>query len=307
MTRRQFIYSSALAAGAAALTGCTTPRRRRVTANDKLNIGVIGAGGKGASDTDCCAGENIVALCDVDEKIATSRRKKYPNARFYQDFRKMLDQEKSLDAVIVSTPDHTHAVAAATAMRMGKHVYCQKPLTHSIYEARLLRKLAKQCKVATQMGNQGSAEDGLRRAVEIIQAGLIGPVRQVYVWTNRPIWPQGMDRPPGSDPVPASLDWDGWIGPAPLRPYKAEWPDKSATGDRPSVCVARLAGLRHRRARRHGVPHGQHAFPGTEAGISDGNRGCLLGHEQRELPAQIHHPLRISLPRPPFAGHPLVV
>jgi predicted dehydrogenase len=234
LTRRRFIYSSALAATAAAWTGCTLARPRRVSANDKLNIGVIGAGGKGASDTDCCASENIVALCDVDEKIVASRRRKYPSAKFYRDFRKMLDEEKTLDAVIVSTPDHFHAIAAATAMRMGKHVYCQKPLTHSIYEARLLRKLAKQYKISTQMGNQGSAEDGLRRAVEIVQAGLIGPVRQVYVWTNRPIWPQGMDRPPGSDPVPATLDWDQWIGPAPRRPYKAEWPDRPAGGGRRS-------------------------------------------------------------------------
>ncbi len=144
----------------------------------------------------------------------------------------MLDREKSLDAVIVATPDHTHAIVAGTAIRMGKHVYCQKPLTQTVYEARLLRKLAREHKVATQMGNQGSAEDGLRRAVEVIQAGLIGPVRQVYVWTNRPIWPQGMDRPAGSDPVPATLDWDGWIGPAPMRPYKAEWPAKLANGGR---------------------------------------------------------------------------
>ena len=232
LTRRQFICYSALAVGGTALAGCAVPRSRRLSANDKLNIGVIGAGGKGAGDTDCCAGENIVALCDVDETIAASRRRKYPNARFYKDFRQMLDREKTLDAVVVSTPDHVHAAAAAMAMRMGKHVYCQKPLTHSIYEARLLRKLAKQYQVSTQMGNQGSAEDGLRRAVEIVQAGLIGPVRQVYVWTNRPIWPQGMDRPSGADPVPATLDWDGWIGPAPMRPYKAEWPEKAASTGR---------------------------------------------------------------------------
>jgi hypothetical protein len=232
LSRRQFIYSSALAAGAAAFTSCASPQPRRLSANDKLNIGVVGTGGKGGSDTTCCAGENIIALCDVDEKTAAGPRKKYPNAKFYRDFRKMLEQEKSLDAVIVATPDHMHALVAATAMRMGKHVYCQKPLTQTIYEARLLRKLAKQYKVATQMGNQGSAEDGLRRAVEIIQAGLIGPVRQVYVWTNRPIWPQGMDRPAGSNPVPATLDWDGWIGPAPMRPFVAEWPDKASTGRR---------------------------------------------------------------------------
>ena len=232
ISRRQFLYYSALAAGGTALAGCTAPRPRSISANEKLNIGVIGSGGKGASDTDCCAGENIVALCDVDERTATSRRKKYPNAKFYKDFRKMLEQEKTLDAVIVSTPDHMHAMAAATAIRMGKHVYCQKPLTQTVYEARLLRKLAKQYKVATQMGNQGSAEDGLRRAVEVIQAGLIGPVRQVYVWTNRPIWPQGMDRPSGADPVPATLDWDGWIGPAAMRPYKAEWPSAQASSGR---------------------------------------------------------------------------
>jgi hypothetical protein len=136
-------------------------------------------------------------------------------------------EEKNLDAVVVATPDHLHASVAAIAMRMGKHVYCQKPLTQTVYEARLLRTLAKENKVATQMGNQGSAEDGLRRAVEVVQAGVIGAVRQVYVWTNRPIWPQGMDRPAGEDPVPASLDWDLWLGPAPMRPFKNSWPDGS--------------------------------------------------------------------------------
>jgi hypothetical protein len=232
MTRRQFLHASAFAAGATVLTGCVTRRPRRASANEKLNVGIIGAGGKGASDTDCCAGENIVALCDVDDKIAASRRRKYPHAKLYRDFRQMLDREKTLDAVVVSAPDHVHAVAAATAMRMGKHVYCQKPLTHSIYEARLLRKLARDFKVATQMGNQGSAEDGLRRAVEIVQAGLVGSVREVYVWTNRPIWPQGMGRPAGSDTVPPTLDWNAWVGPAPMRPYKAEWADKSSSGGR---------------------------------------------------------------------------
>ena len=283
ISRRQFLYYSALAVGGGALAGCTMPRPRRISANEKLNIGVIGTGGKGASDTDCCAGENIVALCDVDETTAASRRKKYPNAKFYKDFRQMLDGEKTLDAVIVATPDHTHAIAAATAIRLGKHVYCQKPLTQTVYEARLLRKLAKQYKVATQMGNQGSAEDGLRRAVEVIQAGLIGPVRQVYVWTNRPIWPQGMDRPPGSDPVPATLDWDGWIGPATDAPLQGrvarqagrQWPTP-AERDVPALCVARLAGLRHRRPRRHGLSHRQHALPRAQAGLPDGDRGHLV-------------------------------
>ena len=217
--RRQFIYTTAVA-GAAAFTGCATAQPRRISANEKLNIGVVGAGGKGSSDTDHCATENIVALCDVDTNTLRSRKEKYPKANTYQDWRVMLEKEKTLDAVIVATPDHMHAMVAATAMKMGKHVYCQKPLVQTVSEARLLRKLAKDQGVVTQMGNQGSAEDGLRRAVEVIQAGLIGSVREVHVWSNRPVWPQGMDRPAGSDPVPANLDWDLWLGPAKLRPYK---------------------------------------------------------------------------------------
>lgn len=220
-TRRQFLYTSALV-GAAALTGCATAAPRKLAANEKLNIGVVGAGGKGSSDTDHCASENIIALCDVDMSTLTKRKEKYPNARIYQDWREMLKKETTLDAVIVSTPDHQHALIAATAIRMGKHVYCQKPLVQTISEARLLRKLAKEFGVVTQMGNQGSAEDGLRRAVEVVQAGLIGPVREVYVWSNRPVWPQGMPRPEGSDPVPATLNWDLWLGPAPFRPFKKD-------------------------------------------------------------------------------------
>jgi hypothetical protein len=127
---------------------------------------------------------------------------------------------KGIDAVTVSTPDHTHAVIASLAIQQGKHIYCQKPLTQTIYEARYLRDLAEKTGVVTQMGNQGSAADGLRRAVECIQSGLIGPVREVHVWTNRPVWPQGMNRPDGVDQIPASLDWDNWIGPAPMRPFK---------------------------------------------------------------------------------------
>ena len=220
-TRRQFLYTTAIA-GAAAFSGYAATRPRRISANDKLNIGVVGAGGKGSSDTDHCAGENIVALCDVDTKTLESRKGKYPNAKTYQNWREMLEKEKSLDAVIVATPDHMHAMVAATAMRMGKHVYCQKPLVQTVYEARLLRKLAKENGVVTQMGNQGSAEDGLRRAVEVVQAGLIGSVREVHVWSNRPVWPQGMDRPAGSDPVPENLNWDLWLGPAKFRPFKKD-------------------------------------------------------------------------------------
>ena len=220
--RRQFLLASALAVGGVAITGCVTSRPRRLRVTDKLSIGIVGVSGKGGSDTDCCASENIVALCDVDEAAAVGPRKKHPGARFYTDFRRMLEREKSLDAVVVSTPDHVHAAVAALALRLGKHVYCQKPLTQTIYEARLLRELATKHRVATQMGNQGSAEDGLRRAVEVVQSGFIGPVRQIYVWSNRPIWPQGMDRPAGSDPVPTGLNWDLWLGPAPWRPFKLD-------------------------------------------------------------------------------------
>jgi predicted dehydrogenase len=232
VTRRQFIYYSALAAGGTALTGYARPRPRRVSPNDKLNIAGVGAGGKGAGDLRCCSDENIVALCDVSEASAAATRKKFPQARFYKDFRVMLEKEKSIDAVDIATPDHMHAAIAAMAIKMGKHVYCQKPLTHDVYEARTLRDLARKYKVATQMGNQGSASDGLRRAVEVVHSGLIGPVRQAYVWTNRPIWRQGMVRPEGSDPVPEGLDWDLWLGTAPWRPYKAEWPETAGAGRR---------------------------------------------------------------------------
>ncbi len=221
ITRRTFIRYSALATGAAALTGPYIVRGQNL--NSKINVAAIGAGGKGASDTDDSAkcGANIVGLCDVDQKTLDERGTKYPQAKKYQDFRKMLEEmDKSIDAVTVSTPDHVHAVASTMAMKLGKHIYCQKPLTRSIHEARAMRKLAKDMKLATQMGNQGSGGSGLRRAVEVIQGGIIGPVRELHVWSNRPIWPQGMGRPEGSDPVPENLNWDLWLGPAANRPYK---------------------------------------------------------------------------------------
>ena len=217
--RRDFLKATSLAAGA--VTFGVPTLLRGANLNSKLNIASIGAGGKGASDTNCCDTENIVALCDVDSEHCAGQIKKYASAKFYQDFRKMFDEMgKSIDAVTVSTPDHFHAIAASAAMQLGKHVYCQKPLTQTIYEARYLRQLASKTGLVTQMGNQGSSADGLRRGVECIQAGLIGQVREVHVWTNRPVWPQGIDRPDGSDPIPESLNWDIWIGPAPMRPYK---------------------------------------------------------------------------------------
>ena len=217
--RRRFLQTATLATGAVVFGVPALVRGQNL--NSKLNIACIGAGGKGASDTDHCSGENIVALCDVDSVRCAEQVKKYPAAKFHRDFRVMFDEMgKGIDAVIVSTPDHFHAVAESAAMRLGKHVYGQKPLAQTIYEARYLRDLAHETGVVTQMGNQGSAADGLRRAVECIQAGLIGQVSQVHIWSNRPIWPQGMGRPEGSDPVPASLDWNTWIGPAPMRAYK---------------------------------------------------------------------------------------
>lgn len=219
LSRRDFLRTAAVAIGTVAATGPFITRGQNL--NSKLNIASVGAAGKGASDTDHCSSENIVALCDADKNNCAGQLKKYPNAKFFQDYRKMFEEMgKSIDAVTVSTPDHTHAVVAGMAMKLGKHVYCQKPLVQTVDEARTLRALAKEKKLVTQMGNQGSAEDGLRRAVECIQAGLIGDVSEVYVWSNRPIWPQGMGRPDGSDPVPESLDWDQWLGPAAMRPYK---------------------------------------------------------------------------------------
>jgi hypothetical protein len=222
MTRRQFIYSSALAAaGAATLSAHAQPQPRKLSGQDKLRIACVGAGGKGESDVQLCGNEEIVALCDADENRSATSRRNFPNARFYFDWRVMLEKEaNNIDAVTVSTPDHLHAIVASHAIKLGKHVYCQKPLTQTVYEARYLRKLAQEYGVITQMGNQGSSTGGLRRGVEVVHAGVIGPVKQIHVWTNRPIWPQGITRPPGQDPVPPNFKWDLWLGPAPVRPFK---------------------------------------------------------------------------------------
>jgi Oxidoreductase family, NAD-binding Rossmann fold/Oxidoreductase family, C-terminal alpha/beta domain len=223
LSRRRFMYGVASVAGAT-FAGPYIIRAADV-GTEKIRVASVGVNGKGASDVDQVAGAGgeVAALCDVDENSLNAKAKKFPNAKLFRDFRKMFDEiGKSIDAVTVSTPDHCHGIVAGTAMRMGKHVYCQKPLTQTVYEARTLRQLAKDKKVATQMGNQGSAGPGLRRAVEVIQSGLIGDVSEVHVWSNRPIWPQGLARPEGSDPVPPTLDWDLWLGPAKQRPYKKD-------------------------------------------------------------------------------------
>lgn len=225
LNRRRFLQSAAYAgigfwiARRPALAGVKSP-------NEQLNIACIGVGGKGSSDTDQAAQfGNIVALCDIDDRSLDGKGQRYPNARKYNDFRKMLEEmEKQIDAVVVSAPDHIHAPASVMAMKMGKHVYCQKPLTHSVYEARLMRETARKYKVATQMGNQGTASNGLRTAVEIIRSGAIGQVREVHVWTNRPFgfWKQAPDiiaRPKETPPIPPHVHWDEFLGPAPERPY----------------------------------------------------------------------------------------
>ncbi len=219
-SRRRFLQTTALGTGGAFLGFPAIVRGRDL--NSQIAIGCIGVGGKGSSDVDDSArcGGKIVALCDVDSRKLKPKVAKYPEARTFSDFRQMFaEMGDSIDAVTISTPDHLHGLAAMTAMNLGKHVYCQKPLTQTVFEARELRRLAAEKKLATQMGNQGSAADGLRRAVEIIQAGVIGAPRELHVWSNRPIWPQGIDRPPGSDPIPAELAWDLWLGPAPVRPF----------------------------------------------------------------------------------------
>lgn len=223
LSRRKFLTRTTLAAGAATLA---FPYVGRVLgANDRINIACIGVSGKGDSDSSEAAacGANIVAICDVDKNFLNAKAKQFESMhpRQFQDYRKMLDQMgKDIDAVTVSTPDHHHATASIMAMRMGKHCFCQKPLTQTVSEARAVRALAREKKLATQMGNQGSALSSLRRSIELIQAGILGKPLELHVWTNRPIWPQGLDRPDGSDPVPENLDWDCWIGPAQMRPFK---------------------------------------------------------------------------------------
>lgn len=218
-TRREFLKGAALS-GIGVWVGTETAWAQSKSPNSKVNFACIGVGGKGASDTaDAARLGNVVAICDIDDNTLNQAAAKYPNAKKYNDFRKMLDEMgKSIDAVTVSTPDHCHAVAAAMAMKMGKHTFCQKPLTHSLWEARQLAKIARDEGVATQMGNQGTADPGRRKSVAMIRKGVLGNVKEIHVWTNRPIWPQGIPRPEPSA-VPAGVHWDLWLGPAPERPY----------------------------------------------------------------------------------------
>ena len=219
LDRRKFIKN----AGAAAAAFTIVPRfvmggNGFVAPSDTLYIAGIGVGGKGESDlTSIAKSKNakISFLCDVDDRMVDKSKKNFPKAAFYRDYREMLEKEaKNIDAVTVSTPDHSHAYATLRAMELGKHVYVQKPLTHSIKEARMLAEAAKKYKVVTQMGNQWASEEPVRRMKEIVDAGLIGDVTQVYAWTDRPVWPQGIPTPIGKHEIPKELDWDLWLGPA---------------------------------------------------------------------------------------------
>jgi predicted dehydrogenase len=222
-SRRTFIRNAATAAAGFYIIPRHVMGRGFVAPSDKLIVAGIGVGGKGTSDLDSfyASGKaEIAVLCDVDDRQAADMRKKYPKAKYYKDFREMLSKEgKSIDACSVSTPDHTHAVAAMAAMQLNKHVYVQKPLTHDIYEARMLTKAAHQYKVVTQMGNQGASGDGVRMLQDWYAAGLIGDVHTIYCYTDRPVWPQGIERPKKSDPVPSELDFDLWLGTAPKKDY----------------------------------------------------------------------------------------
>jgi predicted dehydrogenase len=229
ISRRGFISTSAVAvAGFTIIPRNAVSGLGHIAPSDKLNIAGIGIGGMGRGNlANVAKTENIVALCDVDWGEAVSKVfSTYPGAKQYKDFRVMLDKQKDIDAVIIATSDHTHAVISMEAMRRGKHAFTQKPLTHTVFEARTLARAAKEFKVATQMGNQGQASESPRRLREMIWDGVIGPVREVHVWTDRPnngmfktYWPQGVNRPVETPPTPEVLDWDLFIGPAPMRPY----------------------------------------------------------------------------------------
>lgn len=222
-SRRTFIRNTALAGAGFFIVPRHVLGRGFIAPSDKLNIAGIGVGGKGASDLAEFAKSpyvNIVALCDVDDREAAGSRKKFEKAPYYKDFREMLAKEKNnIDACSISTPDHTHAVATLAAMQLGKHVYTQKPLTHDIYEARILTEAAKKYKVVTQMGNQGGSGDGVRKAKEMYMAGMIGKVTEAHAWTNRPVWPQGVPTPTGKFDVPKELDWNLWLGTAKQMDY----------------------------------------------------------------------------------------
>lgn len=245
ITRRGFLAGAAAAVAAGCATGTRTgkapARLSTVSPNERVNVAAIGAGGKGSSDIRGCRSENIVALCDVDWHRAAATFEEFPDAARYKDFRKMLEDMPEIDAVTISTPDHMHAPAALLAMSMGKHVYVQKPLTHTVEEARMLRRAAQQYGVVTQMGNQGHSDEGCRHVCEMVWRGDIGDVREAHIWTNRPVWPQGIAEPLAEQPVPDFLEWDLWLGVAPPRPFGGYYDRAFAAEGQPPVGYAPFA------------------------------------------------------------------
>ena len=230
-TNRRRFLQAAVAAGGIAWGVPTIVRGRNL--NEKLNIAIVGSGGRGGSNMRSVESENIVALCDVSEKRLNAASERHPQARTFADFRKMYDHAKEFDAVVVSTCEHTHAFATLPALQLGKHVYCEKPLTYNVWEARVIREAAVKANCATQMGTQIHAGDNYRRVVELIKTGAIGPVSEVHVWVSRAWgWHASeeeakqhndivfvQERPQGSEPIPSGLNWDLWLGPAPKRPF----------------------------------------------------------------------------------------
>jgi predicted dehydrogenase len=214
LSRRRFLQSTAVGLSAGTFAGTLPASDKKIAANERLRVGVIGVAGQGAYNLSNVAHEEIFALCDVDENRAGPARQAHPRAKFYQDFRRLLDH-KEIEAVVIATPDHMHAIPAVMAMRAGKHVYCEKPLAHSVHEIRVMRETAAKHKVVTQMGTQIHAGENYRRVVEIVQAGVLGPVDRVQVWCSR----RPDVRHLGAKPVPAGFDLDLWLGPAPAHPY----------------------------------------------------------------------------------------
>lgn len=219
-SRREFMRNTTLAGVGFWVAGKASAADEPKSPNEKIRFACIGVGGKGSSDSDDAGRHgDVVAICDIDDKRLDAAAIKFPSAKKYTDFRKLLEESgKDIDAVTVSTPDHTHAAASLMAMRMGKHCFTQKPLTHTLYEARRMGEVARENKVATQMGNQGTANSGLREAAAIVKSGALGTVKEVHVWTNRPIWPQGGPRPPQAE-CPPNVHWNEWLGPTAVVPY----------------------------------------------------------------------------------------
>ena len=276
-SRRYFFYGALLAGAVPAAGFGSVPSLKRLgykSPNEKLNIAGIGAGGQPFADLRNCEPENIVALADVDWKRGQPGFSRWPKAAKYKDFRQMLDKEnRNIDAVLIGTPDHTHAIAALLCMQLGKHIYVEKPLTRTPWEARLLTEAAEKYRVATQMGNQGYSHDATRVACEIFWSGEIGEVREVHAWTGRPSWPQGMTKIPAPSPVPDTLDWDLWLGGAAWRPFTAG--DSEYT----EFVAARNARFGRGPGGPGGPPAAGPAAPGAPGGAAAGRGGGFGGQE----------------------------